>query len=176
MRTLAARPSGVEASATGLVVRIEGHASDQALSEARALAVTRWLVVRGVACERLVPVGFGQADRLLGAEVVEQVVEGRVGGGAESGAVGVEDDRRWQDDPRAVEREFRGEGRPGGRGRVGGGWRIGGGIGGWRMIGGLRRGAGLAAEGDEKGEGEGAAHPGRIAALGQRVRQGQARI
>ncbi|MBK8266520.1 MAG: OmpA family protein [Nannocystis sp.] len=41
------------------LVRIEGHASDQALSEARALAVTRWLVVRGVACERLVPVGFG---------------------------------------------------------------------------------------------------------------------
>jgi OOP family OmpA-OmpF porin len=44
------------------LVRIEGHAaeaSSQALSEKRALAVTRWLVEKGVDCKRLMPVGFG---------------------------------------------------------------------------------------------------------------------
>jgi OOP family OmpA-OmpF porin len=44
-------------------LRIEGHvASDtdaQALSEKRALAVTRALVAQGVECARLLPVGFG---------------------------------------------------------------------------------------------------------------------
>ncbi|MBK8265227.1 MAG: OmpA family protein [Nannocystis sp.] len=53
------------------LVRIEGHASDQALSEARALAVTRWLVVRGVACERLVPVGFGPTKPVADASTPE---------------------------------------------------------------------------------------------------------
>ena len=40
-------------------LRVEGHADDQALSEARALSVSRWLVSKGVACSRLLPVGFG---------------------------------------------------------------------------------------------------------------------
>jgi len=45
------------------LLRVEGHTScgngDQALSEARALAVCKKLVAEGVACERLLPVGFG---------------------------------------------------------------------------------------------------------------------
>ncbi|CAN5794400.1 hypothetical protein BH11GEM2_BH11GEM2_40750 [soil metagenome] len=48
------------------LMRIEGHtdgngnASDsQALSEKRAMAVTRWLVGAGVDCHRLIAVGFG---------------------------------------------------------------------------------------------------------------------
>jgi len=40
-------------------MRVEGHADDQALSEARAVAVARWLVGRGVDCKRLIAVGFG---------------------------------------------------------------------------------------------------------------------
>jgi len=46
------------------LLRIEGHvagetAEAQALSEQRALAVTRALVAKGVDCRRLIPVGFG---------------------------------------------------------------------------------------------------------------------
>jgi len=48
------------------IVRVEGHAAkdsdeakNQALSEARAMAVARWLKLRGVDCKRLVAVGFG---------------------------------------------------------------------------------------------------------------------
>lgn len=41
------------------VMRIEGHAVDQAASERRALAVGRWLVAHGVDCKRLLAVGFG---------------------------------------------------------------------------------------------------------------------
>lgn len=40
-------------------MRVEGHADDQALSEARAVAVARWLVGHGVDCKRLIAVGFG---------------------------------------------------------------------------------------------------------------------
>jgi OmpA-OmpF porin, OOP family len=47
-------------------VRVEGHtakdgdeAKNQALSEARAMAVARWLKLRGVDCKRIVAVGFG---------------------------------------------------------------------------------------------------------------------
>jgi len=40
-------------------MRVEGHADDQALSEARAVAVARWLVSHGIDCKRLVAVGFG---------------------------------------------------------------------------------------------------------------------
>jgi OOP family OmpA-OmpF porin len=49
------------------LLRIEGHtdsdgtpASNQSLSELRALAVARWLVAAGIDCHRLLPVGFGQ--------------------------------------------------------------------------------------------------------------------
>lgn len=48
-------------------LRVEGHVSsgnaesvDQKLSEARALAVGRWLVKEGVDCKRLIAVGFGR--------------------------------------------------------------------------------------------------------------------
>ncbi len=46
------------------LLRIEVHASSdtpdaQALTEARALAVGRWLIAQGVACDRLIAVGFG---------------------------------------------------------------------------------------------------------------------
>jgi OOP family OmpA-OmpF porin len=48
------------------LMRIEGHVDDvdsasenQLVSEARALAVSRWLVKRGIDCTRLLPVGFG---------------------------------------------------------------------------------------------------------------------
>ncbi len=45
-------------------LRIEGHDSDagasaQTVTEQRALAVATWLVAHGVACDRLVAVGFG---------------------------------------------------------------------------------------------------------------------
>jgi OOP family OmpA-OmpF porin len=48
-------------------LRIEGHtdtdaddAFNQTLSEKRAMAVTQWLVTKGIDCKRLVPVGFGE--------------------------------------------------------------------------------------------------------------------
>lgn len=44
------------------LLRIEAHsdgAGDQALTEARSMAVAKALVARGVACGRLLPVGFG---------------------------------------------------------------------------------------------------------------------
>jgi OOP family OmpA-OmpF porin len=45
------------------LMRIEGHvdgsSADQALSEARANAVAKWLVGAGVDCKRLIVVGFG---------------------------------------------------------------------------------------------------------------------
>lgn len=49
------------------LVRVEAHTdsdganpANQALSEARALAVARALVAKGVDCKRLLPVGFGE--------------------------------------------------------------------------------------------------------------------
>jgi OOP family OmpA-OmpF porin len=57
------------------LVRIEGHAPEQALSEARALTVARWLVAHGVAhgvaCERLVPIGFGPTKPVADASTHE---------------------------------------------------------------------------------------------------------
>ena len=41
------------------LMRVEGHATDQALSERRAVSVTRWLIAHGVDCKRLIAVGFG---------------------------------------------------------------------------------------------------------------------
>jgi OmpA-OmpF porin, OOP family len=41
------------------LLRIEGHAGDQAQSERRALLVARWLIAHGVDCKRLIAVGFG---------------------------------------------------------------------------------------------------------------------
>jgi OOP family OmpA-OmpF porin len=54
------------------LLRIEGHtdsegnpATNQTLSEKRALAVARWLVGVGVACNRLIPVGFGPTKPIV---------------------------------------------------------------------------------------------------------------
>ncbi|HEY4119581.1 MAG TPA: OmpA family protein [Byssovorax sp.] len=51
------------------VMRIEGHTDNvggadpnQKLSEKRALSVARWLVKNGIACKRLLPVGFGETN------------------------------------------------------------------------------------------------------------------
>lgn len=47
------------------LVRIEGHAPDQSLSEQRALVIARLLVAAGVACDRLLPVGFGDTKPVV---------------------------------------------------------------------------------------------------------------
>lgn len=52
-------------------MRVEGHADDQALSEARAVAVARWLVARGIDCKRLVAVGFGPNKPVAAARAPE---------------------------------------------------------------------------------------------------------
>lgn len=53
------------------LLRIEGHtdnvgvaASNQTLSELRAMAVAQWLIAKGVRCKRLNPVGFGDRKPL----------------------------------------------------------------------------------------------------------------
>ncbi len=69
------------------LVRIEGHAEEQGLSEQRAMAVARWLVGHGVACERVLPVGFGRSKPAYGderdtrIEVVNAALRGRPIGG-----------------------------------------------------------------------------------------------
>jgi OOP family OmpA-OmpF porin len=57
----------LEAKPAITLLRIEGHtdnvgiaADNQKLSEARSMAVAQWLVGKGIACKRLLPVGFGQ--------------------------------------------------------------------------------------------------------------------
>ena len=54
-------------------IRIEGHTDNdgkkdgnQTLSEKRAMAVARWLIGKGIACKRLLPVGFGQMKPTAG--------------------------------------------------------------------------------------------------------------
>lgn len=60
---LDAAASFLQAKISISLVRVEGHTEPvegaQALSEARAMAVSRALVARGVDCKRLLPVGFG---------------------------------------------------------------------------------------------------------------------
>ena len=53
------------------LLRIEGHADDQALSERRALAVGRWLVAHGIDCKRLLAVGFGSTKPIADASTPE---------------------------------------------------------------------------------------------------------
>jgi OOP family OmpA-OmpF porin len=55
------------------LLRVEGHtdndgnpAANETLSEKRALAVSRWLVGKGIDCHRLLPVGFGQTRPIVG--------------------------------------------------------------------------------------------------------------
>ncbi len=53
------------------LLRIEGHADDQALSERRALEVGRWLVAHGIDCKRLLAVGFGPTKPIADASTPE---------------------------------------------------------------------------------------------------------
>jgi len=60
------------------LLRIEGHTdsdgddqANQELSEKRTLAVARWLIAHGVACERLIPVGFGENKPVQSNETAE---------------------------------------------------------------------------------------------------------
>lgn len=54
------------------ILRIEGHASDQALSEQRAMTVCNWLVKHGVDCKRLVAVGFGDTKPVVEGAYTEE--------------------------------------------------------------------------------------------------------
>ena len=45
------------------LMRVEGHVdgegdNNQSLSEARAVAICKWLIAQGIDCKRLIPVGF----------------------------------------------------------------------------------------------------------------------
>lgn len=67
------------------LVRVEGHVGPdgdeselQALSEARALAVVRWLVSRGIECERLIAVGFGSGKPVVANDGPERARNTRV--------------------------------------------------------------------------------------------------
>lgn len=99
----------LEAKSYISTLRIEGHSSDagaQTLTEQRALAVATWLVAHGVACDRLVAVGFGDnkpvADNRTAEgksqnrriRVINAALRGRAiggmpldGGGQDAGAV-----------------------------------------------------------------------------------------
>jgi OmpA-OmpF porin, OOP family len=62
----------LEAKPAITLLRIEGHtdnvgiaAENQKLSEGRSMAVAQWLIGKGIACKRLLPVGFGQ-DKPMG--------------------------------------------------------------------------------------------------------------
>jgi OmpA-OmpF porin, OOP family len=72
----------LEAKSYISALRIEGHtdadgADSQSLSEKRALAVTRWLVEKGVDCKRLVPVGFGNTKPVADNATPEGKVQNR---------------------------------------------------------------------------------------------------
>ncbi|MBS1808100.1 MAG: OmpA family protein [Acidobacteria bacterium] len=60
------------------LVRIEAHsdnqgqpATNQTLTEKRALAVAKWLVEHGVECKRLLPVGFGSTKPVAANDTPE---------------------------------------------------------------------------------------------------------
>jgi OOP family OmpA-OmpF porin len=66
------------------LLRIEGHtdnfgatSTSQALSEARALAVAKWLVQKGVDCKRLIPVGFGSSKPIVPNDTVDNRAQNR---------------------------------------------------------------------------------------------------
>jgi OOP family OmpA-OmpF porin len=90
------------------LLRIEGHtdsdgnaASNQTLSEKRAMSVARWLVDAGIDCRRLLPVGFGQtkpiapndtpANKAQNRRVafINAAIQGRAIGGMSTSAGGV---------------------------------------------------------------------------------------
>ena len=66
------------------LLRIEGHtdsdgsaASNQALSEKRAMSVARWLTAAGVSCRRLIPVGFGQTKPVVPNDTADNKAQNR---------------------------------------------------------------------------------------------------
>jgi OOP family OmpA-OmpF porin len=66
------------------LLRIEGHtdnvgaaSASQALSEARALAVAKWLVKKGVDCTRLIPVGFGSQKPIAPNDTADNRAQNR---------------------------------------------------------------------------------------------------
>jgi OOP family OmpA-OmpF porin len=66
------------------LLRIEGHtdsdgsaASNQALSEKRAMSVARWLTAAGVSCSRLIPVGFGQTKPVVPNDTADNKAQNR---------------------------------------------------------------------------------------------------
>lgn len=65
-------------------MRIEGHTdnvgkkeANQTLSEGRAMAVARWLVAKGVACKRVLPVGFGDSKPVASNDTPEGKAQNR---------------------------------------------------------------------------------------------------
>jgi OOP family OmpA-OmpF porin len=66
------------------LLRVEGHMDDngnamknQELSEKRALAIARWLIEQGIACERLLAVGFGSTKPLAANDTPENRAKNR---------------------------------------------------------------------------------------------------
>jgi OOP family OmpA-OmpF porin len=66
------------------LLRIEGHtdsdgsaASNQTLSEKRAMSVARWLTAAGVDCRRVVPVGFGQTKPIVPNDTADNKSQNR---------------------------------------------------------------------------------------------------
>jgi OOP family OmpA-OmpF porin len=66
------------------LMRIEGHtdsdgaaAGNQTLSEKRAMAVARWIIAQGVACSRLIPVGFGQTKPIVPNDTPDNKAQNR---------------------------------------------------------------------------------------------------
>jgi len=66
------------------LLRIEGHTdsdgnagSNQTLSEKRAMSVARWLVDAGIACNRLIPVGFGQTKPIAPNDTPDNKAQNR---------------------------------------------------------------------------------------------------
>jgi OOP family OmpA-OmpF porin len=66
------------------LLRIEGHTdsdgkadANQTLSEKRAMSVARWLVGHGVACGRLIPVGFGQTKPVAPNDTADNKAQNR---------------------------------------------------------------------------------------------------
>lgn len=66
------------------LLRIEGHSdargdtgANQAMTEARALTVARWLVAHGVDCARVLPVGFGDTKPVAPNDTAEHMAMNR---------------------------------------------------------------------------------------------------
>jgi OOP family OmpA-OmpF porin len=74
----------LEAKKDITLVRIEGHTdndgdadANQKLSEARALAVAKWVVSKGIDCKRVLPVGFGATKPVAANDTPEGKAQNR---------------------------------------------------------------------------------------------------